>query len=133
MSKVTLNSSMVETSHLNLTTSTIDRYIGKQLQLHRVEKGLSAQSLAKSLSISIENYELTESGLHRLAASDLFIMKRLFDLPLSHFFTHDGQYFSDIVIDGSEVADVVHYFSNVEDTKVRASLLKRIKLASSVF
>jgi len=114
-------------------TSTIDRYIGKQLQLHREAREVSAQALANSLSISVENYELAESGLHRLAASDLSIMKRLFDFPLSHFFTHDGQYFSDIVIDGSEVADFVHYFSNIEDTKVRASLLKRIKLASSVF
>lgn len=117
----------------NVETSIIDRYIGKQMRLFRMKRDLSTQALAMSLNISVENYELAESGLRRLAASDLFIMKRLFDLPLSYFFTHDGQYFSDIVIDGSEVADVVHYFSNIEDMKVRASLLKRMKLASSVF
>lgn len=124
---------MFVSSPQTVETSTIDRYIGKQMRLFRMKRELSTQALANSLNISVEDYELVESGLRRLAVSDLFIMKRLFDLPLSYFFTHDGQYFSDIVIDGSQVADVVHYFSNIEDMKVRTSLLKRIKLASSVF
>lgn len=120
--------------HLRKETNTdIDRYIGKQLRSIRHKKYQTENTFANCLDVSLAEYQRIEAGLLRLSASDLFVLTRHLDVPLSYFFSHDGEYFSDIILQGSEMADVFHYFSNIDDAKVRGHLLKQIKLASTVF
>lgn len=115
------------------TNSDIDRYIGKELRLQRKNVGSSATEFAACLDLTLEEYQQIEFGLLRLSVSDLFTLKRIFDVSLLHFFSREGEYFSDIILTGSDMADVFHYFSNIENPKVKSYLLKQIKLASSVF
>lgn len=115
------------------TESVIDRYIGKQLRSLRIRRDMSEHEFAVSLDVSLEDYQRMEDGKLRLSASDLFVLKRAFDVPLSYFFSDNAEHFSDIILEGSQMADVFHYFSNIEDSNTRSHLLKQIKLASNVF
>ncbi len=115
------------------TNSDIDRYVGKELRLQRYNVGACATEFAACLDLTLEEYERIESGLVRLPVSDLFTLKRIFDVSLLHFFSREGEYFSDIIFTGSDMADIFHYFSNIENPNVKDHLLEQIKLASSVF
>lgn len=115
------------------TNSDIDRYVGKELRLQRKNVSLCATEFAACLDLTLEEYLRIENGLLRLSVSDLFTLKRIFDVSLLHFFSREGEYFSDIILGGSEMADVFHYFSNIENEKVKNYLLKQMKLASNVF
>ena len=121
-------------SHLRKETNTvIDRYIGKRLRSIRHKRSQSELTFANCLNVSPTDYQRIEAGSLRLTASDLFLLTRHLDVPLSYFFSDDGEYFGDIILEGSEMADVFHYFSNIDDEQVRSYLLKQIKFASSVF
>jgi len=109
----------------------IDRYIGTQVRNWRYKLNLSENHIAHSLGMASDQLREAENGRVRFSASDLFILARSFQLPLSYFFS--GEYFSDIILDDTEMADVFHYFSNIENRGTRHHLLKQIKLASSVF
>lgn len=117
----------------NNSISDINRYIGKQIRCQRLKRGLTHRQLASCLGLDVLDIAQVEDGKMRLSASDLFLLKRKFDIPLSYFFSHEGDYFSDIILDETEIADVFHYFSNIEDAQTREHLLKQIRLASSVF
>jgi len=123
------------TKHGNLRRpgNEIDRYIGNQVRNWRRKLNLSDNHIAHSLGMPPDQLREVESGRVRLSASDLFILARSFQLPLSYFFSDHGEYFSDIILDDTEMADVFHYFSNIENRGTRHHLLKQIKLASSVF
>lgn len=115
------------------STSDIDRYIGHQLSVQRRKRNLEKRRIAKCLDLTVSEYEQAECGTRSLSASDLFRLKKVFGVPLPYFFSHDGEFFSDVILDETEMADVFHYFSNIENEKVREHLLKQIRIASGVF
>ena len=117
----------------NNSVSDINQYIGKQIRCQRLKRGLTHRQLATCLGLDVLDIAQIEDGKMRLCASDLFLLKRKFDIPLSYFFSHEREYFSDIVLNETEMADIFHCFSNIEDTQTRNHLLKQIKLSSSVF
>lgn len=111
----------------------VDLYIGKQVSAQRIARDLSVSEAANIISLPTEKLLLKEGGRDRFSVSDIFSLKKELDFDLAPFFTDDGQYFSDVVVERTEMADVVHYFSNIEQPEKRAELLQLIKNASSVF
>ena len=111
----------------------IDSYIGKQIELQRRGKGLGSTDVCKALNISNEKLSRLERGRDRFPVSSIFDLKKHYNFNTDSFFSDDGEYYSDVILDGSEMSDVFHYFSNIEDPKVRAHLINLMKDASSVF
>lgn len=112
---------------------TVDRYMGKQFQLQRQQRDISIVEACELIDISQHQLRLRERGRERIPASDIFQFKKTHDFNIDAFFTHDGEYYSDVILDQFEMADVFHYFSNIEDPKMRGKILDLMKEASSVF
>ena len=114
-------------------TKRIDSYIGKQVELQRRGKKLGSIDVSGALNISNEKLCRLERGRDRFPVSSIFDLKRRYNFNTDFFFSDDGEYYSDIILDGSEMSDVFHYFSNIADPKIREHLLRLMKDASSVF
>lgn len=111
----------------------VDKYTGRLIRRHRLAHNIPSAHLAEKLKMSELAYLEAEAGKIRFVVSDLFTLKREFNLPLEEFFSHDGEYFSDLIFANTEMADVFLYFSNIEDPQVREHILKQMKMASTVF
>jgi len=111
--------------------SDIDQYIGKQVSIHRRKKRIAVEDIASTLGMSLIHYSRAEDGVERFAASDLFTMAREFGLPLSLFFSSEADFFSDVILDDTEMAKVFHHYSSIKCSVVREHLLKQIVLASN--
>ena len=111
----------------------IDSYIGKQVELQRRCNGVGSTDASRALNISNEKLCRLEKGHDRFPVSAIFDLKKHFNCNTDFFFNDDGEYYSDVILDGSEMSDVFHYFSNIENPKVRAHIMSLMKDASSVF
>jgi len=111
----------------------IDTYIGKQVELQRRSRGLESKEICQTLNISSGELLQLEKGQARFPVSAIFDLKRHHNFNTKSFFNDDGEYYSDVILDGSEMSDVFHYFSNIEDPKVRSHLINLMREASSVF
>jgi len=111
----------------------VDKHAGRLIRCHRLALNIPPAQFAKKLKMSELAYLRAEAGDIRFVASDIFTLKREFNLPLEGFFSHEGECFSDIIIANTEMADVFLYFSNIEDPQVRSHILKQMKMASTVF
>jgi len=110
-------------------------YIGRRLRTLREENCISAARAAKALGVSLDIYQQSELGLRRIPVSEIFAARKFLNISIEDFFTHDGLYIPDLDNDiaWSDISDLIHYFSNIEDTQRRRSLIDQIKDASSVF
>lgn len=65
-----------------------DFYIGEQLRLARIAKGLTMQQLGSLVvpSISYQQLQKYECGKNRLAAARLFELSAALQTPIIHFF-----------------------------------------------
>jgi len=110
-------------------------YIGRRLRTLREERGISAEQAAKALGVSLDIYQQREIGLRRIPVSEIFAVRKLLNISIEDFFTHEGLYISDLDHDVAceDVSDLIHYFSNIQDTQKRRSFINQIKDASSVF
>lgn len=111
----------------------VDKYVGRIIRRHRLAQNIPSAQLAAKLKMSEPTYFQAEAGVIRFAVSDLFTLKREFGLPLEDFFSHEGEYFSNVIFPNTEMADVFLYFSNIEDLQVRVHILNQMKMASTVF
>lgn len=66
--------------------SRIDRFIGEKVKWWRREKKLMAEIVASKLGLSLEEYQVAESGNQRFAPEQLVQLSRLFDLEVEAFF-----------------------------------------------
>jgi len=111
----------------------VDISIGGRIRYHRKNRNLSVQAVADVLKMTVLEYKDAECGKVRFSASDMFSLKKKYNFPIKQFFSHDGQYFPDVIYENTDMADIFHYFLNIECENTRLSLLRQIKLASSVF
>jgi transcriptional regulator with XRE-family HTH domain len=66
--------------------SPVDRHVGTQLQLRRLELGLGLPQVSDSLGVSIYEIERWEAGLTRVPARDLLALSRCLSVPLTTLF-----------------------------------------------
>lgn len=112
-----------------------NKYIGQRLKTLREERGISAMQAADTLGISLDVYQLCEIGLKRFPVSEIFAARKLLNISIEDFFTSDGLYISDLDNDlnCSDISDLIHYFSNIDNIQKRREFMNQIKDASSVF
>jgi transcriptional regulator with XRE-family HTH domain len=68
------------------STNTIDLMIAKRLLARRLERGFSQADLAQALGITFQQVQKYERGKNRVAASRLYAIAGLLDVPLEYFF-----------------------------------------------
>ncbi len=66
--------------------SIIDRYIGKRIRIRRSLMGLSQAALGERLNITFQQIQKYEKGKNRVAASRLYEISRILEVPFEYFF-----------------------------------------------
>ncbi|WP_072375559.1 helix-turn-helix transcriptional regulator [Hyphomicrobium sp. NDB2Meth4] len=64
----------------------IDRHVGRQLRLRRIDCGLSQSALAAVLGVSFQQIQKYEKGTNRLSAGHLFELAQLLSCSPNDFF-----------------------------------------------
>jgi transcriptional regulator with XRE-family HTH domain len=66
--------------------SPIDVYVGARVRLRRTLLGMSQERLGDALGLTFQEVQKYERGVNRVAASRLFDISRVLDVPISFFF-----------------------------------------------
>lgn len=66
--------------------TTLDRHIGKRIKIRRSLMGLSQANLGKRLNITFQQIQKYETGKNRVAASRLYEIARVLEVPFEYFF-----------------------------------------------
>ena len=64
----------------------IDVHIGKRLKLARQFRDYSQTALADEIDVTFQQLQKYESGKNRIAASTLYDMAMILDIPVEYFF-----------------------------------------------
>ena len=64
----------------------VDIHVGQTLKQLRKMRGLSQSDVAGALDVSFQQIQKYEVGTNRIAASRLFELSKVLDVPASHFF-----------------------------------------------
>jgi transcriptional regulator with XRE-family HTH domain len=64
----------------------VDVHVGKKLKQIRTMRRLSQTDVAKELNLSFQQIQKYEIGSNRIAASRLYELSRILDVPTSYFF-----------------------------------------------
>ncbi|MGB0440222.1 MAG: helix-turn-helix domain-containing protein, partial [Paracoccaceae bacterium] len=67
-------------------THPVDTHVGKRIRQRRWLVGMTQQQLAEKVGIKFQQIQKYEIGSNRVAASRLFELAQLFDVPPSYFF-----------------------------------------------
>ena len=73
-------------------THPVDAHVGKKLKQIRTLRRLSQTEVARKLDLSFQQIQKYEIGSNRVAASRLFELSQILDVPPSYFFDglHDN-------------------------------------------
>ena len=66
--------------------SPIDAHVGTRIRLRRTLLGMSQERLGEALGLTFQQVQKYERGVNRVAASRLFDLSRVLDVPISFFF-----------------------------------------------
>lgn len=69
-------------------SDSLDLHIGKRLRELRKEHQLSLERLGELLDVSGQQISRFEKGVHKLNASQLYVIAKALGVPLSYFFLH---------------------------------------------
>jgi len=64
----------------------VDVHVGRKLKQVRTMRRLSQTDVAKELNLSFQQIQKYEIGSNRIAASRLYELSRILDVPTSYFF-----------------------------------------------
>ncbi len=64
----------------------VDVHVGVRVRLRRTLLGMSQRNLGKALDLTLGQVQKYESGKNRIAASRLYHLSHILDVPLSYFF-----------------------------------------------
>ncbi len=64
----------------------VDVHVGGRGRLRRTLLGMSQRNLGKALDLTFQQVQKYESGKDRIAASRLYHLSHILDVPLSYFF-----------------------------------------------
>ncbi len=67
----------------------IDVHIGGRIEMRRVALGLTRESLAEALHVTVRQVEAYETGAVRVGAGALFQLADLFDVTVAYFFENE--------------------------------------------
>lgn len=69
----------------------VDAYVGSQIKLRRTVLGMSQDHLGGELGVSFQQVQKYENGSNRVAASRMYDVARILDVPVGFFFDGYGR------------------------------------------
>ncbi len=64
----------------------IDVHVGARLRQRRTLLGMNQTNLGDALGLTFQQVQKYENGMNRIAASRLFVLSGVLDVPIEHFF-----------------------------------------------
>ncbi len=128
--------------------SLVDVHVGNRVRVRRTLLGMSQDRLGTALSLTFQQVQKYERGTNRIAASRLFDLARILDVPISFFFddmpssvgggsvvnssrtaAHDELQsgFEDDLLQKRETLELVRAYHRISEPAVRKRVLDLIK------
>jgi len=108
----------------------VDIHVGKRLKQIRTLRRMSQTDVAKRLQLSFQQIQKYEIGSNRIAASRLFELSRILDVPTSYFF--EGIVDADPAPRGDNGLDIVNALAAIEDEKIKSRIVTFIEDVSGL-
>ena len=108
----------------------VDVHVGKRLKQIRTLRRMSQTDVAKRLNLSFQQIQKYEIGSNRVAASRLFELSRILDVPTSYFF--EGIAESDSPERRDNSLDIVSALAAIEDEKIKSRIVTFIEDVSGL-
>ena len=108
----------------------VDVHVGKRLKQIRTLRRMSQTDVAKRLDLSFQQIQKYEIGSNRVAASRLFELSRILDVPTSYFF--EGIVEPDAAADRDNSLDIVNALAAIEDEKIKSRIVTFIEDVSGL-
>jgi transcriptional regulator with XRE-family HTH domain len=108
----------------------VDVHVGKRLKQIRTLRRMSQTDVAKRLELSFQQIQKYEIGSNRVAASRLFDLSRILDVPTSYFF--EGLAETDTVQRRDNGLDIVNALAAIEDEKIKSRIVTFIEDVSGM-
>lgn len=109
----------------------VDVHVGRKLKQIRTMRRLSQTDVARELDLSFQQIQKYEIGSNRIAASRLYELSRILDVPTSYFF--DGL---DAKIGGTDGSDpsmqIVTALAAIKDENVKSRIVTFIEDVSGI-
>jgi transcriptional regulator with XRE-family HTH domain len=109
----------------------VDVHVGRKLKQLRTMRRLSQTDVARELDLSFQQIQKYEIGSNRIAASRLYELSKILDVPTSYFF--EGLDTSDTdnkPVDQS--MEIVTALASIQDETVKSRILTFIEDVSGV-
>ncbi len=104
----------------------VDLHVGRKLKQIRTLRRLSQTDVARKLDLSFQQIQKYEIGSNRVAASRLFELAQILDVPPAYFF--DGLYESeDDTRKADPGMDIVNALAAIKDDEVKSRIVTFIE------
>jgi transcriptional regulator with XRE-family HTH domain len=108
----------------------VDVHVGKRLKQIRTLRRMSQTDVAKRLNLSFQQIQKYEIGSNRIAASRLFELSRILDVPTSYFF--EGLVEAEPAHRRDNGMDIVNALAAIEDEKIKSRIVTFIEDVSGL-
>lgn len=112
-------------------THPVDAHVGKKLKQIRTLRRLSQTDVARKLRLSFQQIQKYEIGSNRVAASRLFELAQILDVPPSYFFEglHDN---ANAAPKTDPSMEIVSALASIKDDAVKTRIVTFIEDISGV-
>jgi transcriptional regulator with XRE-family HTH domain len=108
----------------------VDVHVGKKLKQIRTMRRLSQTDVAKELNLSFQQIQKYEIGSNRIAASRLYELSRILDVPTSYFF--EGLDSNAQASDRDPSLEIVTALAAIRDDTVKSRIVTFIEDVAGV-
>jgi len=108
----------------------VDVHVGKRLKQIRTLRRMSQTDVAKRLELSFQQIQKYEIGSNRIAASRLFELSRILDVPTAYFF--EGLAEPEAGAERDNSIDIVNALAAIEDEKIKTRIVTFIEDVSGL-
>ncbi|WP_147110787.1 helix-turn-helix domain-containing protein [Tateyamaria sp. syn59] len=108
----------------------VDVHVGKRLKQIRTLRRMSQTDVAKRLDLSFQQIQKYEIGSNRIAASRLFELSRILDVPTSYFF--EGLAEPEPANRNDRGLDIVNALATIEDERIKSRIVTFIEDVSGL-
>jgi transcriptional regulator with XRE-family HTH domain len=108
----------------------VDVHVGRKLKQIRTMRRLSQTDVARELDLSFQQIQKYEIGSNRIAASRLYELSRILDVPTSYFF--EGLDTADRPAQRDPGLEIVTALAAIRDDTVKSRIVTFIEDVSGV-
>lgn len=109
----------------------VDVHVGRKLKQIRTMRRLSQTDVAKELNLSFQQIQKYEIGSNRIAASRLYDLARILDVPTSYFFEGLDET-GDDAHDSDPSLQIVAALASIRDDTVKSRIVTFIEDVAGV-